>query len=172
MQSTLLTTIPAAKNHLDQERKNLQSTKLFEQELDKDLHSTPTAEKFYEYISLVILFNAKTTSYVDLTGQFPYKLSRGNKYLYIFYDFDSNAILALPIKNRQAKTLTAAWETLYQRLTKTGHKTKHFITKYSVSFELTPPHMHRRNAAARALQKLFACRISHLSPGISPHRVG
>ena len=130
-----------------------------------DLQPTPTTEKSYEYVSLVIPFNAKTTSYVDLTGRFPYKSTSGNEYLYILYDFDSNAIFALPIKNRQAKTLTTAWETLYQRLTNTGHKTKHFIldneisgelkkafNKYNVSFELTPPHMHRRNAAERAIR--------------------
>ena len=130
-----------------------------------DLQPTTTTEKSYEYVSLVIPFNAKTTSYVDLTGRFPYKSTSGNEYLYILYDFDSNAIFALPIKNRQAKTLTTAWETLYQRLTNTGHKTKHFIldneisgelkkafNKYNVSFELTPPHMHRRNAAERAIR--------------------
>jgi hypothetical protein len=34
----------------------------------------------------------------DLTGCFPYTSSRGMTYLFILYDYDSNAILASPIK--------------------------------------------------------------------------
>lgn len=105
---TLLSTIPTAKGHLDQERRNLQSTKTPEQELLHNFNPVPEKQKTYEYISIAIPSNVKTTSYIDLTGKFPYKSSRGNKYLYVLYDNDSNAIFALPIKNRQAKTLTSA----------------------------------------------------------------
>ena len=127
-------------------------------------------------MSLVIPFNAKTTTYTDLTGRFPYKSTAGNEYLYIMYDFDSNAIMALPIKNRQAKTLVTAWDTLQQHFTKNGHTVKHFIMdneiswdlraalkKYKYTFELTPPHMHRRNAAERAIRTYK----NHLLAGIA-----
>lgn len=94
--------------------------------------------------------------------------------MYVMYDFDSNAILGLPVKSRQAKTLTNAWEQLQKKLTKHGHETKHYIMdneisgelksalqKYNMTYELTPPHMHRRNAAERAIRTcknhLLAC---------------
>jgi hypothetical protein len=38
--------------------------------------------------------------YTDQTGRFPVVLSKGNKYIMILYDYDSNAILAQPIKDR------------------------------------------------------------------------
>ena len=44
----------------------------------------------------------KQTAYGDLTGQFPYNSSTGNKYIYVMYDYDSNAILVQAIQNRQA----------------------------------------------------------------------
>lgn len=43
---------------------------------------------------------------MDLTGQFPYRSAKGNEYLLIGYHNDANAILAIPIKNRQAETIT------------------------------------------------------------------
>ena len=41
----------------------------------------------------------------DLPGRFPFISSRGNNYIFIMYDFDSNAILAEPIKSRKTKHL-------------------------------------------------------------------
>ena len=81
------------------------------------------------------------------------------------YDFDSNIIFGYPIKNRQAKPLTEAWETSQSRRTQHGHPTKHFVLdneisaelkaavkEYNFTFKLTPPHMYRRNAAERAIR--------------------
>ena len=175
-EKTLVATTPSAKGHLDQERQNLQSTKTTIQQFDEDQNPTPTSIKTNECMSLILPFNAKTTSYTDLTGRFPYKSTSGNEYLYVMYDYDSNAIMALPIKNRQAKTLTTAWNTLQQNFTRTGHTIKHFVMdneisfelrtalkKYNYTFELTPPHMHRRNAAERAIRTYK----SHLLAGIA-----
>ena len=44
----------------------------------------------------------------DLTGRFPVKSTRGSEYIFIMYDYDSNAILATTLKNRSAKTITDA----------------------------------------------------------------
>jgi hypothetical protein len=38
----------------------------------------------------------------DLTGRFPFTSSRGMTYPFVLYDYDSNAILASPIKSRNA----------------------------------------------------------------------
>ena len=85
---------------------------------------------------MVLPFHARSTTYVDLTDRFPHQSSRGNEYTYVLYDYDSNAIIAQPVKNRQAKTLTTAWENLHTKLTTHGHQTKHYIMDNEVSREL------------------------------------
>ena len=160
--------LPTAKGHLDQERSNLQSTKIPHNNDEEDEDYFPhdgMGAKTHENIAVIYPFTPKLTTYSDQTGRFPHRSSRGNEYLVIMYDYDSNAILCEPIKNRQARTITDAWERLHNRLTKHGHQTKNFILdnecstdmklalkKHKKSFELTPPNIHRRNAAERAIR--------------------
>ena len=70
----LKNTITTAKGHMAQERKNLQSTKTesatnnnkIEPIVDnEDFHPTDGNEKTYEYVSMVIPFNPKGTTYTD-----------------------------------------------------------------------------------------------------------
>ena len=103
--------------HLDQEWKNTRSTKVHEE----------SNTRTYNVLTTIIPFSAKEMSYGDLTGAFPYTSSRGNKYLYVMYDHDSNGILVAPLKNRNATTIMEAWKTLFGKLTKHCHKTKLFI---------------------------------------------
>ena len=165
-------TLPTARGHLDQERKNLQSTKPTRtptaQDIENDFFPTDgVGKKTYEYVSWIENYIPKLTTYTDLTGRFPYKSTRGNEYMFVMYDFDSNAISARPLKNRQAKTILDAWEILHTELTKHGHPTKNFVLdnecsielkaalrKNNRNFELTPPNVHRRNAAERATRTL------------------
>ena len=159
--------IATAKGHMAQERKNLRSTK--QQVLPNSIDQT--ADQFPSYepkstivFSTVVPYSPKGMAYGDLTGRFPHKSSRGNEYIYIVYDYDANAILAEAIPNRQARTITAAWERIRKRLTKNGHSFSHFVldneisedlkaafTKYEITFQCVPPHIHRRNAAERAI---------------------
>ena len=153
--------IPTAKGHLDQEQKKLQSTK----EEQDDFFPLHEGTKTYEYASAVFPLKPKETSYADLTGRFPHVSSRSNEYIFVMYDYDSNLIQGEPIKNRQAKTIVDAWEKLHNNLIQHGHTTKNYILdnecsrdlklalkKNDIDFELTPPHMHRRNAAERAIR--------------------
>jgi len=55
-------------------------------------------------------------SYFDQTGRFPITSSRGNKYVFIFYDYDANAILTTAIPNRQGSTISEAWNKTYKQL--------------------------------------------------------
>lgn len=150
----LKTTLATEQGHLDQERKNLRSTKPIVLCNDDDFYPPDGhGQRTFEYASVVLPFIPKSTTYMDLTGHFPHRSSRGNEYIYVMHDYDSNAILVLPIRNHQAKILTLAWETLHERLTKHGHPTTHFITdnevsnelkaalsKYNKTYKLTPPH--------------------------------
>ena len=149
--------------HMKQERASLRTTKNVISEME-DVNP-PMTPKSYEIASQIFEFSQKQMSYGDLTGAFPYTSSRGNKYIYIMYDWDSNIILAKAIPNRQAATIKKAWEELYQKLTIHGHEVKHFMIdneiskdlvkafkKYNIQYQLVPPHIHRRNAAERAIQ--------------------
>ena len=151
--------IHTAKGHLRQEHKNLQSTKQF----DADLN--PSQEgRTNNIFAMVDDFHTASKAYTDLTGRFPFQSSRGNNYLFILYNYDANAILAEPIKDRSAATITKAWTKLHSRLKLGGCKPELYIMdnecsadlkkalqKESCTFQLVPPHVHRRNAAERAI---------------------
>jgi hypothetical protein len=170
--------IATALGHLDQERANLQSTKSKVSPLqflpsintdvlseDEDFAPAPSSTKTFDVCGTIIPFVATRTGYHDLTGAFPHKSSRGNQYIFVLYDYDGNAILTQPIKNRQAATIRDAWLSLHQVLQRSGNAPNLYIMdneassdikdamfKHKISFQLAPPHMHRRNAAERAIR--------------------
>ena len=160
-------TMASAKGHLNQERKFLQSTKArpLDQEHDyfpvNDSLESPTNE----CMAILLPFEAKNVGYDDLTGHFPYISSQGNKYILVIYDYDSNAILAEPIQSRQAAHIKKAYNKIITFLASRGAKPKVFILdnevsgelklaiqSHNITYQLVPPHMHRRNAAERAIQ--------------------
>ena len=56
----------------------------------------------------------------DQTGGFPITSRRGNKYVMVLYDFDTNAILATAIKNRKTEQLVQGYNELYDILIQAG----------------------------------------------------
>ena len=84
-----------AKGHLDQHQMNLQSTSSAPTILDTQEYSEPF--RIYQTIATLIDNSRTTKVYFDHTGQFPYTSSRGFKYIFLLYDYDSNAILTEPI---------------------------------------------------------------------------
>ena len=129
--------IPTAKGHLDQERTNLQSTQLGNNDKEdnfgpKDGNSTKT----YKNSVKLYAFKPKGKTYSDQTGRFPFRSSHGNEYIIIMYDHNLNAILVTALKNRQAKTIADSWESLHTRLTTHGHQTKKIILDNECSGEL------------------------------------
>ena len=88
-----------------QESNNLQSTKRVKSglELEEDREFYPDIEtvKTHKFWKTIIPFNIKRRVFSDLTAAFPQKSSRWNLYVMVLYDYDSNAILAKPIKNSQ-----------------------------------------------------------------------
>ena len=103
-------TIPTAKGHLDQKRQGLQSTKpqVIIEDANEDAFPPQSIPKTKQMG--ILITPVKSTAYSDLTGQFPHISSRGNKYLLCIYDYDANAILAAPLKRRQAKEIATVWE--------------------------------------------------------------
>ena len=94
----------------------------------------------------------------------------------IMYDYDSNAILSEPIKNRQAATIRDAFLNIHKILKSRGSDPKVYIMndecssdlkeamkKYKIDFQLDSPHVHRQNAVEREIQKFKNHFISRLS---------
>ena len=187
IQKYLPPSISTAKGHLNQEMKNLQSTKksykdvLLSQSASTDTKSPspviptdfadfhPTQDinspkTFNCFTTIIDTSNAKT-GFIDLTGRFPYRSSRGNQYLLLLYDYDSNAILVETLKNRKAETIVVAWKKLTNILERQGVQPKYFLMDNEVStdlksalhdgnyhLQLVPPENHRKNAAERGIQ--------------------
>ena len=104
-------------------------------------------------------------SYSDQTGRFPVPSSRGNNYLFVLYNQDTNTIHPVAIQNRQAASIRDAWEETHKVLVHQGHPPdlhildnecsallKQAFTKYNINFQKVPPKEHRVNAAERAIR--------------------
>ena len=113
----------------------------------------------HELCTIIIPFNIKRKSFSDLTGAFPHKSSREHFYAMVMYDYDSNEILAKPIKNRQSETVHDVFFRIHKVLKVRDSKQKVYIMdndfssylkeameKYEIDFQLALSHMHRRNA--------------------------
>jgi hypothetical protein len=161
--------IATVKGHLDQTRKNKRSTKTASPAEDLTaLPSPPITDGKRTHLVYAAIINAPTATgqiYTDQTGRFPVVSRRGNKYIMVLYDYDSNSILVEPIKNRTDAEILHAFERHVTRLTAAGLKPrlqrldneaskslKQFICDNDIEYQLAPPHVHRANAAKRAIR--------------------
>ena len=113
----------------------------------------------------------------DQTGKFPITSARGNKYIMVAVELDGNYIDGKPIQSRKAKSLTKAYQAIFQRCKATGvicpnwhildneapKELKHAIRENKCRVELTSADQHRRNAAERATQTFKGHFISVLA---------
>jgi hypothetical protein len=60
--------------------------------------------------------------YTNQTRRFPTTSGRGNKYIMILYDYDSNAILAEPLKSKAEGEMIRAYSKLHEYLSDRGLK--------------------------------------------------
>jgi hypothetical protein len=103
--------------------------------------------------------------YTDQTGRFPKKSSRGNQYIMVLTEIDSNSILVEPMKNRTSGEMMRAYQTLIDRLAKAmifpklhildnecSQDFKQKIESNGMKYQLVPPNDHRRNIAEKAIQ--------------------
>ena len=163
----LPTSVSTAMGHLNQERSGLRSTKQHANEITEVNNFFPPSPqpniKSNEVIYTIV--NTQDKGFFDLPGRFPICSSRGNQYLVIAYHYDANAILGMPIKNRQAATITAAWKAIHSKLSKAAAAPsiwvldneasmdlKTAMEKKDTKYQLVPPYTHRANAAERAIQ--------------------
>jgi hypothetical protein len=98
---------------LNQQRQNARTTKV------KDPKVILTEPDLDHGINTQFVYAATIDAgqiYTDQTCIFTVVSSKGNKYIMILYDYDSNAILAQPIKDRTAPELLRAFQVMEQEL--------------------------------------------------------
>ena len=157
------------RGHLDQERKNLQSTKT-PQTLSSPHDIPPPSPAIRTNIHISAIVSATDITYTDkiysdLTGKFPVQSTLGNKYVLIVYNYDANAIIAEPLKDRTAGEIARGHQVVYTYLKDRGLSPKFEVLdnecsaelvavmrKNKIKFQLVPPHLHRANAAERAIR--------------------
>ena len=113
--------IAMIKGHMDQARKNQQSTRTTTPTLieeDEDIFVPTTSIEQHTHLCYATLMQPTGQIYTDQTGRFVTPSSSGNQYLMILYDYDSNAILVEPKKTQTVKAILTAFKTLNQRLCK------------------------------------------------------
>jgi hypothetical protein len=116
--------IATAKGHLQQECQGLRSTQL-PSPSDSVTSSKPvmtTKNNPQVQTNWVYMQRIEVTRKIhsSQTGRFPITSSQGNKYRMIVFNYDSNAILAKPIKSRTEIELIRAYTKLRTYLTNRG----------------------------------------------------
>ena len=109
--------------HLDQQRKNIQSTRRTQSTTSLTTNSathglqahgtsdpfTPITERTHQTYTDLLDFHSPTGQiHTDQTGRFPVQSSRGSKYIMILFDYDINAILAEAMNSRTAQEMVRA----------------------------------------------------------------
>jgi hypothetical protein len=157
--------IATTKGHLDQVRKNKQSTALQAIEEDEPFPTQQTTTNICYTSCLPQPVTGKM--YSDQTGRFPIPSRSGNNYMFVLYDYDSNSIHAEPIPNRESQTILKAYKCVLDKLNRAGlhpklhhldnecsSALKEFFVDNHIDYQLAPPGMHRANAAERAIRTL------------------
>ena len=123
------------------------------------MHSQSNLKKTQSCFYIILDMAKLATTYMDLTGKFPYQSSHGNNYVLVPYNYDGNAILVEPMPDREAVTIISCWKKYHDRLINNGVVTtkyildnecstafKHALKNQQVTFELVPPNQHGCNA--------------------------
>ncbi len=168
-------TIKAAKGHLNQTRKNVQSTKvkatLLETCNTSHLHGKKVRDVYTQ------MYMIHETKFSNQTGQFPIQSLHGIKYIMVIVEIDSNTILVEPMKNCKDAKMIQAFNALLLQLKQAGIVPKkhvldnevsenmknHICDTYKLDMELVPPGCHRRNAAKVAICNFKAHFLSVLA---------
>ena len=102
------------KVHLNQSRRNFRSAKPKRTPLEVTKTDTLQVNKACDIYTSV--YEVNNTVLSDQTGQFPTRSQRGNKYIIVMVEIDSNAVLVEPINNRKDEELMGAYRAMMLRL--------------------------------------------------------
>jgi hypothetical protein len=103
--------------------------------------------------------------FTDQTGRFLATSTSGKKDLLVLYDYDSNYIHVEAMRDRTGAEILAAYQRAHTLLSSRGLRPQlqrldneasavlqAYLGSQDVDFQLAPPHVHRRNAAERAIR--------------------
>jgi hypothetical protein len=123
--------------------------------------------------------------YTYFTGKIPVRSSKGNSYVMVCYIYDCNYVKVIPMRSRSASEWVKSYDTIHQELAVKGFKQKlqtldneasiafkNFFTVNDITYQLVPPHYHRRNATKRAIRTFkehFVAGLSSIEPAFPLH---
>ena len=109
--------------------------------------------------------NFKDTICTDLIGKFKCKSKRGYQYIFLTYGYDSSTIIVQPLKSGKLSEILKVLQEVHKYLSSRGFKlhyqildneistqVSNYLKASDVTFQLVLLHIHRRNAAERAIR--------------------
>ncbi len=125
----------------------------------------------------LMVFNAtKKSMFSNQMGKFPITSAHGNKYIMVAVELDGNYIDCEPIQSRKAKSLTKAYQAIFQRWKSTGvcpnwhilnneapEELNQAICDNNCRVEVTLADQHRQNVTKSAIQTFKGHFISVLA---------
>ena len=162
--------IETSMGHLNQQYQGTQSTKSTPTPPttpSADPTSLPDGPEKTNVIMAAIhdITHREGAAFGDLAGKYPIASNKGNNYILVIYHYDSNAILAEPMKTRNKGEILQTYRKIHTKLTLQGMKPKlqmldnevstillNYMQKNKIEVQLAPPHMHRQNLAERAIR--------------------
>ena len=124
-------TTETPKGHLKPTREIFRSTKPKARPFEKIEAATLQGKNVRDVYTKV--YDVHNTLFSDQTGQFPTRSKKGNKYIMVLVEIDSNSILVEPIKNLTDVELTIAYHTRMLRLKQAGIIPQKHILENEVS---------------------------------------
>jgi hypothetical protein len=120
-----------AKGHMNRNQKHTRSTtKLREKpsrppDAEEDMRPEKVEDVKCElFVGATIAEQNEGTLHTDQTVAFPVVSFKGNKIMFVAYEYRSNAILVRPIKDNSNNSLVQAFQCVYEYLTSKGFKPK------------------------------------------------
>jgi hypothetical protein len=114
----LAKTDATVKGRINQQRQNTRSTQTRAPSTAQALEPTYISKTEFVYATIVDFGQIHS----DLTGRFPTTSAKGNKYVLVLYDYDTNNVLTEPMKSRGDQEMVRAYNKLIQELVDHGFK--------------------------------------------------
>ena len=170
------------KGHMKMHQKNLRSTKnnsknqkliiknintnIIDNNLNNDMFPTQVKTKTNDIFVTFYSYNPNdNTVYFDLTGGLPITSAQGNKYIMVWYHYDTNSIVGHPVKSRSNTDVLETLDYLYKYYETCGYPSyisiidneasteiRRSITRKNGTYQLAKPHNHRTLVAEQAIQ--------------------
>ena len=154
------------KGHGRKIKSGLRSTKQLVEEEERDAAKEPPPVESAIHVREYDLQDEMDRKiFTDQTGKFPVTSYRGMRYVMVLYETTTSNILVEAMRDRSSREMLRAYQTLIDRLhEKNIHPKQHIldnecstelkeaIKNNKMTYQLVPPHDHRRNTAEKAIQ--------------------